>query len=144
MDLARHSNINLTLARYSHTLLADRAVAVAGLPDLTPRRPDCRETKATGTYDSRGKGAHPKGESAKHSAKRARGKPERVDGKADGERNGAFAKPLYGVIPVPRVRIPASPLTSEEARLRRVLGRFRCPPGPMGTQENLAHRCLPD
>ncbi len=34
MDLARHSDINLTLRRYSHTILSDRATAVAALPDL--------------------------------------------------------------------------------------------------------------
>lgn len=32
MDLARHSDINLTLARYSHSLLEQRAEAVAKLP----------------------------------------------------------------------------------------------------------------
>ncbi len=50
MDLARHSDINLTLARYSHTLVADRANALDALE--TSRSEDEREEKrATGTYD---------------------------------------------------------------------------------------------
>lgn len=32
--LARHSNINLTMSRYSHTLLADEARALDALPDF--------------------------------------------------------------------------------------------------------------
>lgn len=34
MDLARHSDINLTMSRYSHTVLEQRAEAVAMLPAL--------------------------------------------------------------------------------------------------------------
>lgn len=34
-DLARHSDINLTMSRYSHTLMADRAAALKALPGLT-------------------------------------------------------------------------------------------------------------
>lgn len=34
MDLARHSDINLTLAYYSHTLIEDRANALTSLPHL--------------------------------------------------------------------------------------------------------------
>ncbi len=33
-DLARHSDINLTMSRYSHTLLSDRAAALAALPEF--------------------------------------------------------------------------------------------------------------
>ena len=33
-DLARHSDINLTMARYSHTLMEQRADAVAMLPEI--------------------------------------------------------------------------------------------------------------
>ena len=33
-DLARHSDINLTMTRYSHTVISDRAAALAALPDL--------------------------------------------------------------------------------------------------------------
>ena len=49
MDLARHSDVNLTLARYSHTLMTDRAEALKALPDLTDegRRQD--RMRATGT-----------------------------------------------------------------------------------------------
>ena len=47
-DLARHSDINLTLSRYSHTIVEDRAAALAALPDLTPdARP--QTMVATGT-----------------------------------------------------------------------------------------------
>ncbi len=35
MDLMRHSDINLTMARYSHTVIGEQAVAVAALPDLS-------------------------------------------------------------------------------------------------------------
>ncbi len=34
-DLARHSDINLTLSRYSHTVIADQAEALKVLPDLS-------------------------------------------------------------------------------------------------------------
>jgi len=37
MDLARHRDINLTLARYSHTGVQDRARALEALPDLRPQ-----------------------------------------------------------------------------------------------------------
>jgi len=43
MDLARHSDINLTMAFYSHTLVADRAEALAALPDLTGRPDEGRQ-----------------------------------------------------------------------------------------------------
>ena len=51
MDLARHPDINLTLARYSHTVLADRAQAVAALPDLSAA-PEEEAMRATGTPDA--------------------------------------------------------------------------------------------
>jgi len=38
MDLARHSDINLTMSRYSHTVLEGRAEALRKLPDLFPKR----------------------------------------------------------------------------------------------------------
>jgi len=46
MDMARHSDINLTLKHYSHTVLGDRAVAADSLPDFLPEREAAR---ATGT-----------------------------------------------------------------------------------------------
>jgi len=52
MDLARHGDINLTLARYSHTVVADRASALAALPTLTEDAHKPERQKATGTYDS--------------------------------------------------------------------------------------------
>ena len=47
MDLARHSDIKLTLARYSHTVLADRASALDALPSLDTPGP--QRQQATGT-----------------------------------------------------------------------------------------------
>ena len=47
MDLMRHSDVNLTLGLYSHTLIEDRAKAVANLPDFTAPE---KEVK-TGTAD---------------------------------------------------------------------------------------------
>ena len=47
--LARHSDINLTLRRYSHTVLSDRATAVAALPDLGAAAP---VSVRTGTDDA--------------------------------------------------------------------------------------------
>src|SRR5262249_22482825 len=48
MDLMRHSDINLTMRLYSHTVVADRAGALVALPDLQPID---REAQATGTDD---------------------------------------------------------------------------------------------
>jgi len=50
-DLARHSDINLTLSRYTHTAVADRAAALEALPDL-PVGADKTRLRATGTDDS--------------------------------------------------------------------------------------------
>ena len=50
-DLARHSDINLTMSRYSHTVLADRAAALSALPDLSGGDSDRLEHRATGTCD---------------------------------------------------------------------------------------------
>ena len=35
MDLMRHSDINLTMRRYTHTVLPERASAINALPDLS-------------------------------------------------------------------------------------------------------------
>ncbi len=51
-DLARHSDINLTLTRYSHTVLGDQAEAIESLPDLSPSKPDREQLRATGTPDT--------------------------------------------------------------------------------------------
>ena len=48
MDLARHSDINMTMSRYSHTVLEDRAKAVQALPDLDANRA-AEALRATGT-----------------------------------------------------------------------------------------------
>ena len=50
-DLARHSDINLTLSLYSHTLVEDRAEGLNALPDLDT--PAAGELAATGTTDER-------------------------------------------------------------------------------------------
>ncbi|MCK5611857.1 site-specific integrase, partial [Candidatus Pacearchaeota archaeon] len=49
-ELMRHSDINLTMSRYSHTLRGQTAKAVASLPDFT--LPSRQNQKATGTDDS--------------------------------------------------------------------------------------------
>jgi integrase len=51
MDLARHSDINLTMARYSHTALRNQAQALSGLPDLSAGEPKVVKLRATGTDD---------------------------------------------------------------------------------------------
>lgn len=52
--LARHSDINLTLSRYSHTVLADEAKALTALPQFPtlfghPRTETSAKLRATGT-----------------------------------------------------------------------------------------------
>ncbi len=51
-DLARHSDVSLTMNVYSHTVVADRAKAVEALPDLTGPAADRQAKKATGTDDA--------------------------------------------------------------------------------------------
>jgi len=48
-DLARHSDINLTLSLYSHTVVEDRAEALAALSDLS--HAGAEAMRATGTDD---------------------------------------------------------------------------------------------
>ncbi len=55
--LARHSDINLTLSRYSHTVLADEAKALTALPQFPslfghPKTNTVETLRATGTDDS--------------------------------------------------------------------------------------------
>jgi integrase len=45
MDLARHSDINLTMSRYSHTVLEQRAEAIGKLPEVS----SAKDAVATGT-----------------------------------------------------------------------------------------------
>ena len=52
MDLARHSDINLTMARYSHTVVSDRGNALAALSKMTDDKDEPQQLRATGTYDS--------------------------------------------------------------------------------------------
>jgi len=51
MDLLRHSDINLTMKTYTHTLRGALESAVKNLPDLTPGW-QAQEQQATGTDDS--------------------------------------------------------------------------------------------
>ena len=108
MDLARHGNINLTMARYSHTAVADRATALDGLPELD-EQDEAQVVRATGTYDGRAEAGRFRTENAKQSAKRGGKSAQPSRNKGDRSDRKAFAKPLYGVTPVPRVRIPPSP-----------------------------------
>ncbi|MHC4680835.1 MAG: tyrosine-type recombinase/integrase, partial [Planctomycetota bacterium] len=48
-SIMRHSDINLTMSRYTHTLAGQEAKAVAGLPDLS--LPSSEKQIATGTDD---------------------------------------------------------------------------------------------
>ena len=52
MDLARHSDINLTMRFYSHTVVQDRAKALEALPDFEERPDSGTRKAATGTYDA--------------------------------------------------------------------------------------------
>ncbi len=49
-DLMRHSDINLTMSRYTHTLLGQSAKAVEALPDFVSIQATA-EAKRTGTDD---------------------------------------------------------------------------------------------
>jgi len=49
-DLARRSDINLTLAHYSHTVVENQAEALAALPDLDALPAEAM--RATGTNDA--------------------------------------------------------------------------------------------
>ena len=51
MDLARHTDVNLTMQRYAHTLLEDRAKAIQVLPDLSADQGPAA-LRATGTEDA--------------------------------------------------------------------------------------------
>ena len=52
MDLARHSDINLTMKVYSHTVVADRARALEAIPDITgDGGQEAEVLRATGTCD---------------------------------------------------------------------------------------------
>jgi integrase len=61
MDLMRHSDVNLTLGLYSHTLIGDRAKATATLPDFDrPAESVKTGTDHTPASDGRGNKAHSK------------------------------------------------------------------------------------
>jgi integrase len=51
-SIMRHSDINLTMSRYSHVLRGQESEAIAGLPDLSLPSKQSQQAKATGTDDS--------------------------------------------------------------------------------------------
>ncbi len=55
-ELARHSDIRLTMQRYTHATLCDLGAAVDSLPSIVPgkSRPERQALRATGTEDARG------------------------------------------------------------------------------------------
>ncbi len=109
MDLARHGNINLTMARYSHTVVADRAAVLSDLPDLTEQSEQRQTARATGTYGKRTDDGHGTAGSCKRDCKQAGKTTQETGAKADTSAASRFAKPLRGYTPPPRVRIPPSP-----------------------------------
>ncbi len=50
-SLMRHSDINLTMSKYTHTLTGQEAKAVEGLPDLSLPEVQSQQARATGTCD---------------------------------------------------------------------------------------------
>jgi hypothetical protein len=51
-SIMRHSDINLTMSRYSHVLRGQESEAIAGLPDLSLPSRQSQQATATGTDDS--------------------------------------------------------------------------------------------
>ncbi len=51
-SLMRHSDINLTMSRYTHTLTGQEAEAIRNLPDLSLSRIESQRVVATGTCDA--------------------------------------------------------------------------------------------
>ncbi len=70
MDIARHSDVNLTMGYYSHTLMADRAEALKSLPDLIGPELKQQRRRATGIYDKVPIPVDFAGENAKQKANR--------------------------------------------------------------------------
>ena len=95
MDLARHGDVNLTMARYSHTVVADRAEALAALPCLSPDGPDAVRGKATGTYDGRPETGQSTGPDAKQNSKRGQRDAPTPSNAVDRPSGRRFAKPVY-------------------------------------------------
>lgn len=72
MDLARHANINLTMATYSHTLITDRAAALKALPDLSSKPQRTHTQRATGTCDAVAERAEIEGDTTSRTTSRKR------------------------------------------------------------------------
>ena len=51
MDLARHSDVNSTMAVYGHTVVQDRAEALEAMPDIVAPSPSRGEQRKTGACD---------------------------------------------------------------------------------------------
>ncbi len=58
MDLMRHSDINLTMRLYSHTLISERARALDAIPDFGQRERASQQAAESVTFGSLGRG-HP-------------------------------------------------------------------------------------
>jgi len=59
-DLMRHSDINLTMSRYTHTLRGQRTSAIESLPDFGLPSTECSAASATGTDGHRAESAYKK------------------------------------------------------------------------------------
>ena len=69
MDLARHSDVNLTMRFYSHTVVEDRAEALKALPDFGRTPEASPPVAATGTCDTKPLPGDWRGQNAKQSDK---------------------------------------------------------------------------
>jgi len=91
----RHSDINLTMSRYTHVFRGQESDAVAALPDLS--KPVRKSAKATGTDNARAEAAHVaqdatgRPRTGDHAPARPMDRPRLgVDGRNAGEKNSAF------------------------------------------------------
>jgi len=57
-SIMRHSDINLTMSRYTHIFRGQESEAVASMPDLSSPSKEAQKTKATGTDDMVADGAY--------------------------------------------------------------------------------------
>ena len=70
-DLMRHSDINLTMSRYTHTLRGQAEKAIDSLPDLSqPSKHDLQRQKATGTDGKASQLAHQLAQNMQPNAKK--------------------------------------------------------------------------
>jgi len=57
-SIMRHSDINLTMSRYTHVLSGQESKAIESLPDLTTPSQESQQAKATGTDNKKADTAH--------------------------------------------------------------------------------------